>query len=455
MKQYQYSDSEAEFNRVLKHQNDLLINMPSLSESIETTCDNINDSEALLKSLGYQINIPIKEVIPEEKPTIPLPAWEDILLDAEQDGIGTFDLQSLFTEEELKANEDYIEKLYLDFNELHKLDAIDYSICALAGIIAATVDILLVGIPHKTKDGLKSGPLSDYIRNSFDKKFPEEEMNKLANSKLSKVPYDAQDNRNTVEYVEGMSAYYHRLLSLGHDPILGFIVGVFDIMTGKMTTIDKSGKIVSQVIESYSDRKESDLFAALLKQLIHFKSDITTSMGLPAPMMAVFNLFQFGNIGDEHQTIAEIVQGMYYEGYDFIHFCSTSTSAMLIEVIVRSSYCIKRVNEGNTIRESIPFSTNREKNPKLATMLFVAHSIATGCNTGKVYFTKNPMAINYTQWIVFSKYFISQLNWVMYKKPTLREKYVSILLNNEFDTIFDEVETSWQSFSSEYTITMN
>ena len=74
MKQYQYSDSEAEFNRVLKHQNDLLINMPSLCESIETTCDNINDSEALLKSLGYQINIPIKEVIPEEKPTIPLPA---------------------------------------------------------------------------------------------------------------------------------------------------------------------------------------------------------------------------------------------------------------------------------------------------------------------------------------------------------------------------------------------
>ena len=47
MKQYQYSDSEAEFNRVLKHQNDLLINMPSLSESIETTCDNINDSPEL------------------------------------------------------------------------------------------------------------------------------------------------------------------------------------------------------------------------------------------------------------------------------------------------------------------------------------------------------------------------------------------------------------------------
>ena len=74
-------------------------------------------------------------------------------------------------------------------------------------------------------------------------------MEKLANSKASKVPYDAQDNRNTKKHVEGLSAYYHRLLSLGHDPLLGFLFGVLDILTGRMTTIDKTGKVVSQVVE--------------------------------------------------------------------------------------------------------------------------------------------------------------------------------------------------------------
>lgn len=107
-------------------------------------------------------------------------------------------------------------------------------------------------------------------------------MEKLANSKISKVPYDAQDNRNTTIRVEGLSAYYHRLLSLGHDPLLGFIFGVADILTGRMTTIDKTGKIVSQVLENYAGRKETDVFSAIAKQIIHFKSDITTSMGLPA-----------------------------------------------------------------------------------------------------------------------------------------------------------------------------
>lgn len=54
---------------------------------------------------------------------------------------------------------------------------------------------------------------------------------------------------NTTEYVTGLSAYYHRLL-LGHDPILGFAVGGFDIMTGRMTTIDKTGETYSW---SYKD----------------------------------------------------------------------------------------------------------------------------------------------------------------------------------------------------------
>lgn len=199
----------------------------------------------------------------------------------------------------------------------------------------------MVGIPEKTPEGLKAGSLSNYIRDYFDRKFPEEEMQKLANSKESKVPFDVQDNRHTTIRVEGLSAYYHRLLQLGHDPVLGFIFGVADILTGRMTTIDKTGNVVSQVMENYAGRKETEIFKALAKQIAHFKSDITTSMGLPAPFMSLFNLLQFGNIGEYDQTIAEIVQGMYYEGYDFIHFCSMSIPTMLVfgQFLMNLIYC--------------------------------------------------------------------------------------------------------------------
>ena len=447
MSKFKYTEFEKQMNSVLKHQDETLadIHFPSSNETDAT----IARTETLLRRL--------KELVPiqQSKKVMVVPTWEELCAEAERH-VGTgCELESIFTEEELRSNELAIRQLNEEFNVIHRLDAFDISIAALAGLVGAAVDILLVGVPTKTPEDLKGGPLANYVRDYFDKKFPEEEMQKLANSKVSKVPYDAQDNRHTTIQVEGLSAYYHRLLQLGHDPLLGFIFGVADILTGRMTTIDKAGNIVSQVMESYADRKESDIFAALAKQVIHFKSDVTTSMGLPAPLMSLFNLLQFGSIGEDEQTIAEIVQGMYYEGYDFIHFCSMSIPAMLVEVIVRLGYAIKRIKEGHAVKDSIPLSLNREKHPKLATMLFIAHAGAIAANAGKVYFTQNPAAINYPQWIAFAKYSYSQLKWVLLEKPALREAYARGKINEELDAVLTEANATFDRFAERYIIVFN
>ncbi len=451
MSRFKYSESEKQINMVLKHQDELLsdIHFPAAAEN-EATEQKAND---LLRKLGYDPN-GLKNLVPGVQPEkiMIVPTWAELCTEAEQHVGPDCDLESLFTEEELRRNEIAVRKLNEEFNALHRLDALDVSISALAGLVGAAVDILLVGIPQKTPDGLKAGILSDYIRDYFDQKFPEEEMETLANSKVSKVPYDAQDNRHTTIHVEGLSAYYHRLLQLGHDPLLGFVFGVADILTGRMTTIDKKGNIVSQLMENYADRKESDVFAALAKQIIHFKTDVITSMGLPVPLMSLFNLLQFGSIGEEEQTIAQIVQGMYYEGYDFIHFCSMSVPAMLVEVVVRLGYAVKRIKEGHPIKDSIPFSLNREKHPKLTTMLFMAHAGATAANAGKVYFTKNPVAINYPQWIAFAKYSYCQLKWVLVKKSALKDAYVSGQINEELNTVLVEADEIFDKFAEEYVV---
>ena len=269
---------------------------------------------------------------------------------------------------------------------------------------------------------------------------------------MSKVPYDAQDNRNTSEEVEGLSSYYHRLLTLGHDPLLGFIVGVFDILAGRMTSIDKAGNITSQVMDVYADRKESSIFAAIAKQFVHLKTDVTTSMGLPVPLMSLFNLLQFGKIGDEDQTIAQIVQGMYYQGYDFIHFCSMSIPIMLIELVTRICYAVRKIDDGCGIMDSIPVTTNPLKHPKLRAMLFIAHSIATSVNAGKVFFTKNPVAINYPQWFVFVKYTLQNLRWILYNKPIARDAYVHGILDEQLFNVFDSVNAIFDEIATDYVV---
>ena len=244
MSKYQYTEVEQQINRVLIHQDQLLKSIAH--PDLKAADMRIAESESLLKGLGYQL--PKRGAVLEyRKPVMVVPNWESLCLEAEKSIEKNIELETIFTADELAQNTLAIKKLKSEYNELHHLDKLDIAITAIAAMLGAAVDILLVGIPQKTPTGLSAGTLSNFIRSEFEKRFPEDEMEKLANSKLSKVPFDAQDNRHTQVNVDGLSAYYHRLLSLGHDPLLGFIFGVADILNGRMTTIDKNGKVVSQI----------------------------------------------------------------------------------------------------------------------------------------------------------------------------------------------------------------
>lgn len=450
MRKFNYSKSEKEINKVLKFHDDILHSIPSLETVNKQLDESIISSEALLIELGLgdKINILKNSSSPKEKQVIHMPSWEDILNDANNAVSQDVDLCSFFTEEELRTNEIYLKQLREDFNAIYRLDAIDYSICIVAGILAAAVDIFLVGIPEKTKGGIKAGPLSNYIRQKFDEAIPANKIKQL--EKQFKVPYDASTNYNLNEYVDGLSSWFHRYHSLGHDPILGFIFGVFDIMTGRFTAIDRNGKIISQIVGDVPDGM--NIFKAIGQVFGHMKSDVNTSMGLPAPMMTLFNMLQFGSIGKDGLTVAEVARGMYAEGYDFKHFCSMSIPTMIIEVLVRIPYCIKRLNEGHSLKESIPINGIKNKLPKLQTMLFISHTICTTLNAEKVYFTQNPLAINYTEWMAFIKYSLSQLKWTLYEKPNLRNDYVEGKLNEEWERILSTINDAFSTMKEDYIV---
>lgn len=445
-------------NTILKFQSEELGGINFDSTQLEQC---ISESEELLESLGLGDKVKKCKSESEQNNTpwtstigMIIPDWKTLCDRANSKIKNPIEsISNLFSPEELEENRLAIKNLNRDFNDLYKLDSVDITISALAGIVSGAIDILLVGIPGPTPEGVQGGSLSNYIRSYFEKILPPEEMKILGGKKFVKTPYDAQDNRNTSIDVEGLSAYYHRALSFGHDPLLGFVVGVFDIMTGRMTTLDKGGKLVSQVMDCYSDRREISIFKALAKHVLHLKSDITTPMGLPAPLSILFNFCQFGSIGEEENTIAEIAQGMYKDGYDFIQFCSSSIPVMLTEVIVRIGWALKRHKEGYSLKECIPASLNRHKNPKLATMLFVAHSAATAINTGKVAFTENPMAINYPQWLAFAKYSFQELKWSLYDKPNLRHKYVTDKLDEELNDILASINRDYEFYSKSKCLT--
>ena len=165
MSRYKYTETEQQMNNVLVYHDQELKAIQEKRDSIDVR-GTIDASIELLKSLGYGDKV--SEIAlartKRKRDVIVLKDWQDIVSDAERQVGDACELEDLFTEEELRENSEAIRLLNREFNNLHRLDKFDVGIAALAAIVGAIVDIVLVGIPTKGPDGLEAGPLSDFIR---------------------------------------------------------------------------------------------------------------------------------------------------------------------------------------------------------------------------------------------------------------------------------------------------
>lgn len=175
-----------------------------------------------------------------------------------------------------------------------------------------------------------------------------------------KVPYDATRHSNAGFFDRNMRSGDHRVKTLGHDPILGWLFGVANIMTDTITICPEykigEKKIKLPLIESYDvdmgpnfcwkeqttnwnvfkgaieSTKEDKhrLYAALFSQSLHFASDKYTKMGLPVPFLSLID--------------ADKAYEIYHEGYDYLDYLydtqvlrramKSAAQAMMINMIV-------------------------------------------------------------------------------------------------------------------------
>lgn len=121
------------------------------------------------------------------------------------------------------------------------------------------------------------------------------------------VPYDA--TKNAKEFNENLGGgNYHRARTLGHDPILGWVFGVFNILTNTVTLanfntyrVNMSGLVFEEQVSTFTIFKEglesiqedpSRLVASILVHSLHLESDINTKAGLPIPLITMFQELQ-------------------------------------------------------------------------------------------------------------------------------------------------------------------
>ncbi len=212
-------------------------------------------------------------------------------------------------------------------------------------------------------------------------------------------------------------------MSPGHDPILGFIFGVIDVMSGTGTFVDKHGDM-RKIDKSLGSE---DLTVAFLKVFVHLLSDVCTSAGLPPPFLTLLQLvkakspFVLGPSG-ERVSWTDVARYMYTHGYDLRHFATMGVVPATVEMVIRGWWLCRGFED----REQAELAR-----AKMASMLVLGHAIAASGNllkTGAIY-GMNPLALN---WAVMLRLFPVTLSWI--RETAKRDRKVR-----------DELDAGWAS----------
>ncbi len=295
-------------------------------------------------------------------------------------------------------------------------DRWDYGAIALAVLVGALTDYLLVATPGGSFKGKpqRGSPLTAWMKEQSKKLAPmsgsdDIERNALqqciarlttAAEEWAKVPYDV------VSPKLGLTPNVHRLASLGHDPLLGLVFGVGDILSGTCTFIDKSG--AWRVIDNPRFEGTGNPLEALVKVVVHGFSDVFTPQGLPPPFMASFQLISAKSgftlrEGGDAVSIRNVTRYMYANGYDLRHFMTTKVSPAIAEIILSAYHGARALAAGRGPEQaSLPDKLKHEQ------MLALTHALLASANVLKTaLYGWNPMAINLAQFQTLAKRMLS------------------------------------------------
>ncbi len=308
-----------------------------------------------------------------------------------------------------------------------------------SGMLAALTDFLLVRIPKTMTSGQYAGqegsPLTDWFK-QYDTR-PGHSEGRFADwarklEETCKTPYDRQVTVLDGELVQipGMTGKSHRIESLGHDPVLGFVFGVLDIVRGTVTAFSYdhltgdhrivAGKVYDPLPATGVDEIVIWLIEALLKHIGHLISDMATPMGLPAPLMALFQALNVSSFGEKGRTVGQLARWMYLNGYDLRHFVVSGITPLVIKVVLRAYIMLRHYSQQGEAKLAVAQS------PKYRSMLLAAHGVAAAANTGKVaLYQGNPLAVNQAEWMAVPRYLFPHMKYWMFDRQRLKLEHMS------------------------------
>lgn len=327
MGQFKYTKGEKEINKVLKMNQIISKETHDSMANTRAAADScIAESEKLLRSLGMgakvdkakrEAHTAAQNAEFKYKPEIK--SWDSLVTDANAMIPESIKLEDILTPAEIENAFQELDEINEAFSRKTSIvNKTDLIFLAIATALQVTKSLLYPYVAQKTGYGDSFNPDNRLAHNdkviekahknandAFKIKHQKRNPNGYwINMVYQTVPYDAIKGSASVGL--GMSGVNHRLKTLGHDPILGWLFGTANILTDTITLNNFSTyrvtrnplvitpnkidpvTLLAECMEMIKGDK-MNLPAALFTQAAHLKSDVYTKKGLPVPILGTFN----------------------------------------------------------------------------------------------------------------------------------------------------------------------
>lgn len=455
---FKYSDDEMEINKVLKMNQDISKSISSDKDLInarEQADSNITTSIELLKSLGKPIPIQkdTSSIPLEHRPQIE--EWDSLAVQASEYEPHPVLLEDIMSESEIQLAYKELDEINKAFSQKTSIiNKSDLAFLMLATALQVAKTLIFPYITERFDYGKNFDP--DKRLNHNDKsieKAHQEANDRFRDKHIDKhgagywvnilyqtVPYDITKGSKDIGI--NMGGRYHRMYTLGHDPILGWIFGTANILTdcitfnsfqtNRISRIDpltgaKKMHITPEIVligsmfsECY-DMVQADylnLPAALFAQAQHLKSDEFTKLGLPVPILTSIS--------------EDFASSLYRENYDALCFGrdvkiigASFVVSKLIDIIIALTHGLFRKEE-----ESKDLYEVRTRK-----ILLISNSIASTSSIINAVISENPKNLDIGSLLNTVSHLFTDIRFITRIKQEFIDSEISSRLKKEIDEV--------------------
>ncbi|WP_125767211.1 hypothetical protein [Lapidilactobacillus wuchangensis] len=465
MSEFKYSRDELDMNKVLKVNQDVSASLEKDTEKTKTrsTADcNISDSLELLQSLKYDKKVKdLKEATIKNGSTsatsssdMKLDDWDEIVKQANEYHPQEVSIEDIMSKDEIDQSFQELKSINKEFSRKTSIiNKTDLAFLSIAIALQVTKSLLFPIIAEKFDYG-KSFDKNDRLahndksiesahkkaNDSFrDKHLTDDNKGKWINIVYQTPPYDITKGSKSLGI--NMGGAYHRMHTLGHDPILGWVFGTMNILTDIITFNNFSSyrvvrnpmRITSNFVsltgmigESYdvvrSDRL--NLPAAIFAEAQHLKSDEYTKVGLPVPILETVN--------------EDFASKLYKSNYDALCFArdtkivtASFIVSKLIDVIITLTHGLFYDKVGS--RDMFEVRTRK--------ILLISNSIASSSSIIEAAITSNPKNLDIGSLLNTVLHLFTDVRFICKIKKEFVENEISNRMEKELIAIDDLYKT--------------